>query len=307
MIDLLKFRPLGVPAAEFFRRVGAEEISRKISPLCGYVPRVVEVYIQNDRTRPPCFRMESDGGRDSVARTLWWGGWAAFERPLPDLFLAFSRECRFVLDVGAYSGFYSMIAVSCPEVEKCYAFEPLPEARARLEQNVALNRLDGRIDVVASAVADRTGVADFYVPTTKTGLIESSSSLNPYFHAEHLCTIKVPLLTLDEFSVQSKCRPVGLMKIDVESQEHRVLLGMGSILREDRPVIFLEILSKADCRELESLRAEFQYASGLLQPDGILWRDRVAYAHNHNDQFLCPVEKVDRFNEVVRSIGYHVG
>jgi hypothetical protein len=99
---------------------------------------------------------------------------------------------------------------------------------------------------------------------------------------------------------------VGLIKIDVESQEHRVLLGMVTILREDRPVIFLEILREADCRALESLRAEFHYACGLLQPDGISWRDRVEYALDQNDHFLCPAEKINRFNEVVRSTGYRV-
>jgi len=306
MIGRLRYRLLGVPAASFFHLVGADEISRKISSLCGYIPPVVDIYVRGDRTRPSSFRMHSVRGLDQVVRTIWWGDWSAYERPLPDLFVAFSCESRFVLDIGAYSGFYSMIAASCPNVAKCYAFEPLPEVRVNLERNVGLNRMVDRIEVLPFAVCDQSGEADFFVPTTKTGLVESSSSLNARFHHQHLCAIKVPLVTIDEFIGQKGCHPVDLIKIDVESQEHRVLLGARRLLRVDRPVIFLEILREARCDMLEATREEFAYACGLLRPDGIVWQERVEYVLHQNDHVLCPAEKVDHFSKVVRSIGYRV-
>jgi hypothetical protein len=71
-------------------------------------------------------------------------------------------------------------------------------------------------------------------------------------------------------------------------------------------VIFIEILNISDCRALESLRAEFHYACGLLQPDGICWRDKVEFVFDQWDQVFCPAEKLDHFNEVVRSSGYRV-
>jgi FkbM family methyltransferase len=297
---------LGVPAAVLCHRLGADETSRKFSTLCGYVPPVVDVFIGGDRSRPPSFRMRGAGGREHVARSLWWGGWEAYEKPMPDLFAACCREARHVLDVGGYSGFYAMIAASFPNVAKSYAFEPLPEMRAVLEENVRLNRLGDRIEVIPSAVSDHAGEADFFVPTTRTGLMESSSSLNPEFHESHLQTLRVPLVTLDDFADERGCRPVELMKIDVETQEHRVLLGAQRILREDRPVIFLEILAKADCDALESIRAERNYACGLLHPGGVTWRSSAAHVEDRNDQVFCPVERLGRFEALVRSAGYEV-
>jgi FkbM family methyltransferase len=295
-----------VPAASFFHRIGADEISRKISSICGYIPPIVDVHIRTDPADTPSFRMHSVRGTDQVARTLWWEGWGKFEPPMPDLFAAFCRESRFVLDVGAYSGLYSLIAASCPHVTKCYAFEPLPEVRESLERNVKLNALGDRIEVVPSAVCDQAGEAEFYIPATKTGLMESSSSLNGQFRAQHLRTLKVPLLTLDDYTEQKGCHPVDLMKIDVETQEHRVLLGARRILREDRPLIFIEILREADCDVLEAIRAEFGYACGLLLPEGVQWREKVEYVRDQNDQCLCPVEKLDRFNQVIESTGYRL-
>jgi FkbM family methyltransferase len=310
LIDQLKHRYLGVPAAVISKNLGAIELSRKLSSLCGYVPPIVDVHIHGDRTQPAQFRMASAHGIEQVARTLWWEGWPGFERPFPDLFAAWSRESRHVLDVGAYSGFYSLIAASYPNVVKSYAFEPFADVRALLETNIRLNRMGDKIEVVAAAVSEQAGEADFYIPTTSTGLIESGSSLNPRFHeALHekiLRTIKVPMVTVDSFVEQKGCRPLDLMKIDVESQEHRVLLGARRTLREDRPVIFLEILPQADCEALELLRAELGYACGLLQPEGILWQDRVEYVCNYNNHFLCPAEKVAHFNELVAATGYSV-
>jgi hypothetical protein len=72
------------------------------------------------------------------------------------------------------------------------------------------------------------------------------------------------LRTLDGFLAERKVGPVDLMKIDVETYEPQVLRGGARMLREDRPVIFLEILPATDADALETIRREFDYLDGVL-------------------------------------------
>ena len=249
--------------------------------------------------------MYSAGEARQVSRSVWWAGWRSFERPLPELFSAWCGQSRRVLDIGSYSGFYSMIAVSFPNVEKCYAFQTTSGDAGVLERNIHLNRLHHRIEVVPAAVSERPGVEDFYIPTATTQLLESSSSLSPRFHKEP-CTIQVPMITLDQFLDEKGFRPVDLMKIDVETHEHSVLLGARRVLSEDRPVIFVEILRLAECDTLEAICHEFSYRCGVLLSYGVNWEDRVQFVDQSNDHCFCPIEKVDQFNKLVESIGFRV-
>src|SRR5262249_25733232 len=106
------------------------------------VPRAVSV-------RPPlapleAFRMLSHGGRDQIATGLWRYGWWGFEWPLPDLFsLLLVHDPRTnidIIDVGANTGFYSLLAVHLRSDVTAHAFEPLPEVRGLLSMNICLNR-----------------------------------------------------------------------------------------------------------------------------------------------------------------------
>lgn len=179
IVNLLQYKRIGVPAAVLTNRVGANELSRKISILCGYVPPTVEVIPPANFAGGRRFLMGGAGGLDPVARANWWCGWQGYEKPFPDLFASCSRSSRLVLDVGAYSGFYSMVAATCSPEARAIAFEPYPVARGLLEANLASNRdrFGGRISVVPMAAGESSGMADLFVPPTTTGLLESASSL----------------------------------------------------------------------------------------------------------------------------------
>jgi FkbM family methyltransferase len=305
---LLRYRPVGKKAAALCKTLGALDLSRRISrDFCGFVPEVVDFEVPSPTNSRLRLSMYGVGGLDQVARMLWWLNWGGYEKPVPDLFAALSRDARAVFDVGAYTGFYAMVATSCNMNAQVFAFEPYPLARGWLEKNIALNALAERVHVIPCAVSDQAGEADFYVPTTETGLMETASSLASEFRAEHLQVLKVPVLTLDEFKAQRGCGPIDLMKIDVETLEHRVLRGARRILLEDRPIIFLEILGGTDCGPLESLRIEAGYVDGVVHEGGIDWRDQaVAMTRAElRDHVFCPEEKSRHLSELVESLHYN--
>ncbi len=293
------------------KRIGLAKTGSKIAVNCGFVPDIVNVEIPRKLTARGRFSMHSIGGQDQVARMMWFIGWDGYEKPFPDLFAACSRDAGCVLDVGSYSGFYSLVAARCNETSQIFAFEPYPTARAWLEKNIAVNGLSDRIRVVPSAVSDEVGEADFYVPTTVTGWMETASSLDSEFSREHLAVLKVPVISLDEFRRTGGCRQIDLMKLDVEACEHRVLAGAQTVLETDRPFIFLEILpSNKHTDVLETIRKKARYLDAVLHTGGIDWRDRTTWVDQHkeytNDHVFCPEEKKDRLEEIVRSLGYEV-
>jgi FkbM family methyltransferase len=305
LLGLLRRKSIGPAAAMLTGLAGAKDLSRKISTICGYVPETVEIQLP-EHLSGRRFLMNGAHGKDPVARSLWWGGWAGYERPFPDLFAACSQSTRCVLDVGSYSGLYSMIAATCSPAAQVFAFEPYPDARAFLEANLTRNRQIDRIEVVPVAASDHAGEADLYIPTTSTGLLESASSLNSQLYDVTLKRITVPLLTLDSFLAKRQAGPVDLMKIDVETYEPYVLRGGARMLREDRPVIFLEILPAADADALDAIRREFDYLDGILLEEEVRWQDSVRNRDGRNDHVFCPREKRDWLRQRVELAGYKV-
>lgn len=103
--------------------------------LCGYMPNEVPVRL------PPKlsfnglgkFVMLSAQQTDQIAWRMWSSGWKGFEQPLPNLFAACARDAGTVLDVGANSGLYTLIACAASSTVSVHAFEPLPQAIAGCE------------------------------------------------------------------------------------------------------------------------------------------------------------------------------
>ena len=66
-------------------------------------------------------------------------------------------EC--ILDVGAHHGIYSVAALQQYPGTTLIAVEPDPEAVAKLEANIRLNKMENRCEIIAAAVGHTEGVA----------------------------------------------------------------------------------------------------------------------------------------------------
>jgi FkbM family methyltransferase len=168
-------------------------------------------------------RLQVDVARSNPQRLLWLEG----ERFLPerDVLRRLLRPGMRAVDVGANIGYYLLLiesrigpggAVAC--------FEPEPDNLRELERNVRANRLEN-VRVFAAAV----GAED--------GRVAMRTGINAAVAGEGGGDFSVPLLRLDS-ALEG---PVDFMKIDVEGYEGHVLEGARRLLREHRPVLFVEI------------------------------------------------------------------
>ena len=237
---------------------------------------------------------------DWISNQVFWRGWAGYEPHTTPLFYEFARRSSFTLDVGAYIGFYSILAAHANPASRVLAFEPLPTAFARLHRNIALNGLSN-VECIESAVGDRDGNADFFhgpagpeapARADLTLGIPCSSSLSWDFMKDlpNLQRSKVAITRLETFLHQSQAPRVELMKIDTESTEPAVLDGMEERLACDHPIIVCEVLKGGRTeRRLEEILAPLGYRFYLLTAEGPQQRDRIeGHAEDLNYIFTTP-------------------
>jgi FkbM family methyltransferase len=251
------------------------------------------------------FSLSGEGGRDQVARDLFLHGWEGFEAPAPDVFGAWAAGSRgVVLDVGANTGLYALLAARVAPAVEVRAFEPYGAARAVLERNLALNPdLAGRVEVVPWAVSDRQGEAPLYVPSDAHGLVETSCSLDPTFKDDVVGAVTVPVTTLDDYTAGGGTSgPVVLIKVDVEGHESQALAGAEAVLARDQPVVLVEVLPRADGAALTALVHRQGYRSFRLRPDGAVEEDHVAFDPAAWNHLLVPPAQADQWDRIQRTL-----
>jgi FkbM family methyltransferase len=146
-------------------------------------------------------------------------------------FAAFIEPGFTVADVGAHVGTFSVIAgARVGSAGHVFSFEPAPDSRRMLQENIGLNRFERRVTVVPAAVSDQPGETVFYVDgNSTTNSLMRLSTVSPIRSAPQT-PIKVELTTLDVF-FGALGRDPDLVKIDVEGAEFAVLRGADRILR----------------------------------------------------------------------------
>lgn len=128
------------------------------------------------------------------------------------------RRGDLAVDGGANIGTFSLFLASLGA--RVLAVEPDRVAASRLRENVALNGLDGTIEVIEAALAEKEGTASF-----STGWDVSNRLVT---RGRSDGGVNVRTVTLD--SLASRSGQVALAKLDLEGGEHGALLGATSLL-----------------------------------------------------------------------------
>lgn len=247
-------------------------------------------------------RVESD----QIAVALR-NGWHAFEWPMPSVFAAYvGRFPGVVLDVGANTGFYSIVAAAADTRNRVIAFEPFPPVLALLRSTVRLNRCEHRVAIAPIAVSNEVGHADLFVPLQDHGLVETSSTLNGEFKAEHSERVRVEMTTIDAYVDRLTLTNVTMIKIDVESFEAQVLSGAQQLMNRDRPVIFCEVLPQGDAARIDEIRAQHDYVDVRLHNTEAVIARTVEFDAAGWNHLLVPREQIETIRTLLGGIGLRV-
>ncbi|MCJ7805816.1 FkbM family methyltransferase [Patescibacteria group bacterium] len=153
-----------------------------------------------------------------------------------------------VVDIGANVGVFSLFAAS-KDAGKIYAFEPLPENAGLIYRNFKENNLPEPV-VVQAAVADKTGLARFYLGKSDP----HGSLLKEGFRKN----IEVPTLTLRSIISKYHLKKVDFLKIDAEGSEGKIILSTPAYVWKKIRKVSLEYHDDMSPVKHEDLNKRFQ-------------------------------------------------
>jgi len=152
------------------------------------------------------------------------------------LFSELAKESRWVVDVGAHYGFYTLLAaVRVSSSGKVLAFEPSKENFRVLKLNIALNKLRN-VEPLNVGLWDRETKA--YIGIPRGGASGENTLAIDVKRSDRVETAK--LLRFDTLAREMNVDVIDLVKIDVEGAEFHVIKGFGSYLEKCK-YILLEV------------------------------------------------------------------
>jgi FkbM family methyltransferase len=216
-----------------------------------------------------------------VAKELYWG---KGRRPKPadqhavEVFAALARGSDVMIDIGAYTGLFTLVSLAVDPRLEAHAFEIVPDVFHVLLDNCIRN------DVLHRVTLHHVGVGPEAVIRVPSGLRESAL---PDFYSSRLhfeSGARIRLRPLDSLITAIEPGARVVVKVDVEGTENAVLRSGESFLRSFRPDILCEVLSGvADPVELESLLAPHGYRFHLVRERDVQPREHLEGNSKYRD------------------------
>ena len=233
----------------------------------------------------------------SVTKLLFWNGPENYE--YTGIFESLLLRCRNFIDVGANTGYYSLLAATKNPGMHVFAFEPAAAPFHYLESNININHLKNA-QAYPIALSNSAGEIEFFEMENPknyhsqynlagTGTLKGENVSDQGYNCR-----KVPTISLDDWIQKQNLTNIDLIKIDTEGTEHLILQGADQLLREQEPIIICETLFHVIEEQLDSIMQRynyhfFNYRNGQLHKASTLVRDTD---NGFRDCFFVPSTKI---------------
>jgi len=169
------------------------------------------------------------------------------EYKLTKFFIKNLRTEDIFYDIGGNYGFYTYLALEfCKEV---HYFEPLPFVFENVKRNLE-NEPKAILNNIA--LSDKKEKLILYLPDNKSGVATILSEIQKIF--SKCKKIEVNSLSLDEYIKHNTMATV--IKMDVEGAESKIINGGINFLRQNSPLIAMEVWSKKERGEISMVAVE---------------------------------------------------
>jgi FkbM family methyltransferase len=205
------------------------------------------------------------GNDDLVALTYFWYGASAYERTSLRVWHERARTARCILDIGAFTGVYSLAAAAVNPEAQIFAFEPVRRTYGRLLLNVQANRFTKAIRPVNMGASSGEGTAMIRQFRQENILGNGASILDkgiPTVSADE----QINLTAIDAFVAANGIAP-DLIKMDVEGAELLALEGMKATLAARRATMLIEV-TPATFREVAAVMRRAGYRMQVVDDAG---------------------------------------
>jgi FkbM family methyltransferase len=197
--------------------------------------------------------------RDLISNDIFYSGiFGNYEGETLRLWYEISKEVNgLVLDIGAFSGIFSLVAASANKQSSIIAFEPHPNNFDLLCKNIQMNGFSN-ITLENRAISNKTGKVVFY--NEGRGHIPGLSLIkHRHIHPES-STISCAAISFKEYLESNhKEQILSLIKLDIERAELIVLRDGIERLQKNQTIIFCEILDRESIFPIQSLFNKIDY------------------------------------------------
>jgi FkbM family methyltransferase len=170
--------------------------------------------------------------------TYWWSdvSQTLLETEIAPYFDALEKdfEPSIVIDVGAATGHFAVLAAKLFPGSKVYAFEPSERQRILLERNARINGVEN-LEIEPFGLWNRADQLAF-----RTNGAESSFESVSRFRGQLQFLEKVSVLSLDQWAREKNISGIDLVKLDAEGAEIEVLEGASAVLERDHPHLLIQ-------------------------------------------------------------------
>jgi FkbM family methyltransferase len=212
-----------------------------------------------------CFKINHHGFH--IENEIFWVGLkSCWEKESMKLWINLCKESNTIIDIGANTGIYSLVAKTINPNAKVYSFEPQPLLYTYLHQNIILNNFD--IVPIKKAASNKDGIdiIDDFV---------SGFSL------------PVETLCLKTFIEQNKLEKLDLIKIDVETHEPEVLEGFSEYLFRFKPTLLIEILNNHIAEKVYNSVKNLDYLYFNIDEKGTVRQTEKIEKSDYYNYLLC--------------------
>jgi FkbM family methyltransferase len=167
------------------------------------------------------------------------------------VFRKLSKNSKVIIDVGAYTGIYSIESALSNPACSVISVEPNPTAKSALEINLSTNNVSN-VQVLGCALSSEKGNKYLYLTENLHGSSTTSLIPSEFLELKVPVEVEIPDLIFGHLEVT-------LIKIDVEGFEKNILQGFREIILRDRPVILMEALRSQDLLGQATIMTSFKY------------------------------------------------
>lgn len=223
-----------------------------------------------------------------VENELFWAGIdGGFEKESIKLWIKLCSKANTIVDIGANTGVYSLIAKALKPEATVYALEPVKRVFDKLIENVHLNNYD--IISIEKAASNFNGTATIYdVDSEHTYSVTVNKNFFP--KDQKVIETQIETITMDSFIEEYKIENIDLIKIDVETHEPEVLEGYKKYLAIHKPTMLVEILSKEIGAQVTALVDGLGYLYFNIDERGGIRQESQINKSDYFNYLLCNEE-----------------
>lgn len=239
------------------------------------------------------FRMYHYGYQ--IENEIFWDGLEnGWEKLSFKLWIEMCKESKVVLDIGANTGVYALIARSLNPTATVVAFEPLDFIYAKLIKNISLNNYS--INCIEEACSNYKGEAKVFLPQGAEHV--TSVTVNKSLLDKNRITDEkmIKTMRLDDFIEQNNLTRIDLIKLDVETHEPEVLEGMGKYLSLFKPTVLIEILDDEVGKKVENIIEGLGYLYFDIDEVSQIKKVDKLLKSSHFNYFICQPEIAKKLN-----------